>query len=480
MDGRTLDDRLAALDAAVAADPDQAELRYCRASLLASLGRAADARVDYLAAIALDPTHFGALNDLGTLLYQTDFRSAARLAYAEAVKHHPDNPIGRINLGNALLANGEIEKAQGEYEAALRLAPDHADAHQGLANLLQQQGRWEEAEPHRQMSYRARTITIAPYRGAGDPCRVLVLMSGVGGNVPTRFVLDDRLFATSTLVVESFSADRALPPHDVVFNAIGDADLCGVALEAAKAVLTRTKAPVINAPERVGPTGRADNAQALSDLPHTIAPKVVRTNRAGVHAAASALGYPLLARSPGFHTGLYFQKVEDDKQLAAACDALPTEQLLLIEFLDARDRQGRARKYRVMIIGGQLYPLHLAISDDWKVHYFTADMAENPDHRAEEEAFLNDMAGVLGPKAMTALGHVSASLGLDYAGIDFGLSLDGSLLLFEANATMVINPPGPEPIWDYRRPHIDRVLAAAQNLILERSRVTKSPGMGAT
>ncbi len=472
MDGSTSDDQLAALDVAVAADPNQAELRYLRASLLAGLGRTDEARADYLAAIAIQPTHFGALNDLGTLLYQTDFRSAARLAYAEAVKHHPDNPIGRINLGNALLANGEIEEAQAAYAAALRLAPDHPDAHQGMANLLQQQGRWEEAEPHRQQSYRARTITVTPYRGDGDPCRVLVLMSGVGGNVPTRFVLDDKLFATSTLVVEAFSAGRTLPPHDVVFNAIGDADICGGALEAAEAILARTEAPVINPPGRIARTGRATNAQALSGLPHTRAPRVVSTDRAGVHAAASTLGYPFLARSPGFHTGQYFQKVEGADQLAAACDALPTEQLLLIEFLDARDRRGQTRKYRVMMIGGELFPLHLAVSDDWKVHYFTADMAENPDHRAEEEAFLKGMADVLGPKAMTALGHISAALGLDYAGIDFGLGLDGSLLLFEANATMVINPPGPEPIWDYRRPHIDRVLAAAQTLILDRSRLS--------
>jgi hypothetical protein len=470
MDLRTSEDQLAALDVAVAAAPDRVDPRYCRASLLASLGRTEQARADYLAVIAIDPTHFGALNDLGTLLYQTDFRSAARLAYAEAVKHHPDNPIGRINLGNALLANGETDDAQAAYEAALRLAPDHPDAHQGLANLLQGQGRWEEAEHHRQLSYRARTVTVAPYRGAGDPCRVLVLMSGVGGNVPTRFVLDDRLFATSTLVVEAFSADRPLPPHDIVFNAIGDADLCGAALEAAEAILVRTGAPVVNAPSRVGRTGRAANAQALAGLPHTVAPKVIQTNRAGAPAAASSLGYPLLVRSPGFHTGLHFQKVDGADQLAAACDALPTEELLLIEFLDARDRMGQARKYRVMMIGGRLFPLHLAISDGWKVHYFTADMAENPHHRAEEAAFLNGMADVLGPKVMTALDHICVALDLDYAGIDFGVDLDGSLLLFEANATMVINPPGPEPIWDYRRPHIDRVLAAAQGLILDRGR----------
>ena len=98
------DAQLARLDEAVARDPGHAALRYARANLLAGLGREEAAKADYLTAIGLKPDHFGALNDLGTLLYRTDFRSAARLAYAEAVRHHPNNPVGRINLGNSLLA----------------------------------------------------------------------------------------------------------------------------------------------------------------------------------------------------------------------------------------------------------------------------------------------------------------------------------------------------------------------------------------
>ena len=41
------------------------------------------------------------------------------------------------------------------------------------------------------------------------------------------------------------------------------------------------------------------------------------------------------------------------------------------------------------------------------------------------------------------------TLGLDYAGIDFGLRATGEILLFEANATMVVNPPDPGERWAY-------------------------------
>lgn len=177
------------------------------------------------------------------------------------------------------------------------------------------------------------------------------------------------------------------------------------------------------------------------------------------------LRFPLLLRAPGFHTGRHFLRVERQEDLAPAVTALPGEELLVIEYLDARGPDGMARKYRVMIIDDVAYPLHLAISADWKVHYFTADMAANAAYRAEEQRFVDDMPAVLGPRAMTALQGIGETLGLDYAGVDFALSADNSLLLFEANATMVINLPDCDPIWDYRRAPIERALAAVRQML---------------
>jgi len=124
-----------------------------------------------------------------------------------------------------------------------------------------------------------------------------------------------------------------------------------------------------------------------------------------------------------------------------------------------------ARKYRVMFIDRVAYPLHLAVSADWKVHYFSADMARNAAFREEERRFLEDMPAVLGAKAMAALASICLTLDLDYAGIDFALSPDGSVLLFEANATMVVFPPGPDPVWDYRRAAIQTVMTAAGRML---------------
>jgi len=184
----------------------------------------------------------------------------------------------------------------------------------------------------------------------------------------------------------------------------------------------------------------------------------------------------VLLRVPGFHMGEHFVRVESAEELREEVALLPGAdrkgtELLAIQYLDARGVDGCARKYRVMFVHGEMYPLHLAISPNWKIHYFSADMADRPDHREEEERFLTDMAGVLGEKAMQGLRAVQAALGLDYGGIDFGLSLDGDVLLFETNATMVVEPPPPDARWDYRRAGVARIHNAVRKMLLETSGV---------
>ena len=163
---------------------------------------------------------------------------------------------------------------------------------------------------------------------------------------------------------------------------------------------------------------------------------------------------------PGFHTGHHFFLVENARDLSTAAAQLPGDSALIIEYLNARGPDGKARKYRV--------PLHLAVSRHWKVHYFTADMADHPEHRREDAAFLNDMSTALGP-AVTALARIRDALNLDDGGIDFGLNEAGEVLLFEANATMVVNPPDADDRWTYRRPAVKRILDAVHAMMVARA-----------
>ncbi|SHN81850.1 Tetratricopeptide repeat-containing protein [Bradyrhizobium erythrophlei] len=474
--------RLAELDAQLALPGDaparlQSEIE--RAALLGALDRNAQAQAAFIDILRRHPTHFSALNEFGTWLAAEGAIDAACRVYAEAILHHPDNPMARVNLGNLLLRANRHAEARVHYEAALKADPDHAAAHQGMGAVLADEGDRDGALAHFRKGFRGHAVSTLPYRGSGPPIPLLQLVSSGGGNIPTAPFLDDCVFMTTVVVADHLDPATPLPPHRLIFNAIGDPDLCQPALQAAIRLTAQSTAPVINDPHAVMTTGRIDNAARLAGLRGVITARTLAVSRAtlaGAEAAAwlgaNGFAFPLLLRSPGYHTGRNFVLVEKAADLATAVAALPGEELLAIEYLDARAADGSARKYRVMMIGGELFPLHLAISRNWKVHYFTSDMADHPDHRKEEMAFLENMGGVLGDKAMAALHAICTRLSLDYGGIDFALNADGDLLLFEANATMVIAaPPDNDPRWAYRRGAISAAVEAVVAMIRQRAGV---------
>jgi hypothetical protein len=407
------------------------------------------------------------LNDLANLALAGGYRSAARTAYEQLAQMHAGHPLPHVNLGNLHLSDGDLPAADACYRAALAQQPDFAPAHQGLAKVLSQLED-PDAERHGRLGFAGQAVTSEPYRGPGTAPSVLLLVSTRGGNIPIASWINDRSFSVHALHVDFHDASNPLPAHDVVVNAIGDADLCGAALEKARTIIAHSPAPVINAPERIRVTGRAENARRMSGVDGLVVPRIVETSafelRAGSHPA-----YPFLLRRPGLHTGQDFHFVTGADDLRTLLDAATHTRFLKIDYVDSRGGDGLSRKFRVLFIDGETYPVHLAASKSWKVHYFTAAMGDEPGLRDEEARFLNDHRAFLGDRAVAALASVATRLGLDYAGMDFGLQADGSLIFYEANATMVLQAPGPEAMWDYRRAALDTAIAAARRMVARRA-----------
>jgi glutathione synthase/RimK-type ligase-like ATP-grasp enzyme len=67
---------------------------------------------------------------------------------------------------------------------------------------------------------------------------------------------------------------------------------------------------------------------------------------------------------------------------------------------------------------------------------------------------------------MRALEAVRDALDLDYGGIDFALDAAGRVVVFEANATMVLIDPPADARWDYRRAPVDKAKKAFQRMLL--------------
>lgn len=476
---------IAQIDARLALDSSALTLQVERGRLLELLDRKDEAVQAYVEVLRHQSNHAGALDALGLLCLAAGNRSAARTLLSGAVLHGSECAAAHAHLAYLNVLDERLDAARTLYEAALQLDPTLAIAHHGYAQLLNRTGNDAGAAHHRSLGLRYRPITIERCTGEGRPVRLLALGAEARGNIPTDEYFDKRIFEVASVAVDHVGPDAALPAHDIVVNAIGEADLCPDALTRAAAIVARTDAPVINDPAAVAATSRAANALRLGALDgvvtaHTVAVARSVLTDASAAGALATLGFafPLLLRSPGHHTGDHFVKVDAPGDLAASVAALPGPRLLVIAYLDLRDAHDDFRKYRVMIVDGRLYPLHLAISCAWKVHYFSSDMAESAAHRDDEAAFLTDMRAVLGTRAAGALERIRDVLGLDYGGIDFTLDAAGNVVVFEANASMIVPLPAADERWNHRRASVARIHAAVRTMLTDgpaRYRAKRSP-----
>ncbi|MBV8245432.1 MAG: tetratricopeptide repeat protein [Candidatus Eremiobacteraeota bacterium] len=443
-------------------------MSLARGRALEAEGRYGEAREAYLETLRHNPQNLETLVALGRLLSLTGYASAAKTVLAQAVAWHPGSVDARWHLANVLHDLTEYDAARAAYEEALRISPDDPRLHEGLSYVLTRLGDEPNAERHREAAFRKHALSVNAYTGASTPRKVLLLYAARGGNFYAHDFLDERIFRTYKAVVEYLDPKTPLPDYDVVLNAISDADRSASSLRDASLLLLANRRPVLNHPDAVLRTTRLDVAKRMRKVEGVVTPLAARFEKAALRAGArrtleaAGLRFPLLLRAPGFHTGEHFLRVEEIEALPEALDRLPGSEVLALSFLDGRSAGTAFRKYRVMTIGGALYPLHLAISSDWKVHYFTSQTAAVPAYRDEEAAFLRDMRAALGAPALRALEGIAREMGLDYGGIDFTIDGSGRVLLFEANATMIVRRV---PSDDPRAPFIEAIFEAMRRLL---------------
>ncbi len=374
-----------------------------------------------------------------------------------------EKPIALFRKAQALYRARDFEGAAAEYRRCIGLVPDFATAHMRYAELLMHLGNADAALAEMRAGFRPISGQVAPFRGSGEPIRVLQLgSSSVQGQTGTDQILDPLLFETTTILVQYWDPELALPAHDITFNLIADPDIDAPALAMATELLDGDRAPVLNAPRLMAHTSRVAHPLRIQTIPNTIAPSVRLLPRTEIDAAS----LPFLLRSPGYHNGAHFERITTEAELVSALAALPGYELLQIEYVDSAADDGRIRKYRAMIVDGTPYPAHLAIARHWNIHYFSAEMG--PAERAEEIDYLSDLRAHLGDSITEALIAVGRSTELDYVGIDFAVSREGKLVVFEANAAMTVFLPSESAATPERRAAALQIFSAAQRMIAQR------------
>jgi hypothetical protein len=70
---------------------------------------------------------------------------------------------------------------------------------------------------------------------------------------------------------------------------------------------------------------------------------------------------------------------------------------------------------------------------------------------------------------MKAIAEIGARLDLDYCDLDFSRLPDGRVLVFEANATMLVHPEADDGPFAYRNTAVSRITGAFQALLARKA-----------
>ena len=321
-----------------------------------------------------------------------------------------------------------------------------------------------------------------PAIAVSDPLRVLALAApgNLMANTPIEFLVENSDIVLDVLFVTPGSPlPDPVPPHDVAFVAVAEGDANRPILDMLTRRLPKWPRPVINEPGPISRLSRDGVSRLLASVPGVCAPINLRIARARLARLAAGdapadralqdCRFPIIARPVGSHAGEGLEKLDDGAAVAAYLARQPQGEFFVAPFVDYSGSDGLFRKYRVVLIDGQAYAGHMAISSRWMIHYLNADMIDNPRNRAEEAAFMRDFDASFGARHQAALREIARRCGLDYLIMDCAETPDGRLLVFEVGNAMIVHSMDPELVFPYKTSQMRKLFGAFQAMLRARA-----------
>ena len=235
---------------------------------------------------------------------------------------------------------------------------------------------------------------------------------------------------------ESLSPRMALHGGAHVFSAVDELSPAGKQAIASiwDQLASHPTSRLLNDPRKV--LGRYDLLTRLAD-------EGVNTYR--IHRAdtvSSSVRFPVFIRHAVHHSGDLSGLIRSWGALRTQLwrwrlKGTPLRDLLVVEWLDARDQAGRFRKYAAFRIGDEIIPAHVMTSSAWMVKAGTNEL-----HRRTVD---EELAYVRENPHRGWVDRVFRIAGIEYGRLDYGLA-DGRLQAWEINVNPTVDARiGPRP-----------------------------------
>ena len=258
-----------------------------------------------------------------------------------------------------------------------------------------------------------------------------------------------------------------LPKHDVAIVAVCELDKNHAVLSVIEQLIKQWPRPVLNPPRRIMQMSRDINSLALQQQAGIEMPATFRINREqlmrlteGERTVAQLFdyaAYPLIIRPLDSHAGLGLQRVDDAEAVATYLQEHDNKHFFVSPFYDYADADGLYRKFRIVLMAGKPYLAHMAISENWMVHYLNAGMTESAHKRDIEAEQMLQFEQQFAQKHAKALNTIHAKVGTDYFALDCSETAEGKLLIFEVGTSMLVHDMDSHSLFAYKAAQMQHI-----------------------
>lgn len=390
------------------------------------------------------------------------------LLLREAIRLDPSFARAQASLANVLVRKKDLQGAVSAYKYAVMLDWDFAGAHLAYAALLEALRDYASCDRH----YREAFARERFYSSAlpAPATRVLLLKAPARAiaNATLDFVLNP--WRTAIDVAYVGAADDRLPEldgYDAVINGVGEYESSAHVLERVERMLAGKRSRVVNAPAAVARVGRSRLHETLAGIEGCFVPKTVRLDAADApayFAAQPQRAYPFTVRPVDTDRGEGLEIARNAAQAQSYLARTDAASYVMRAFIDYGSADGYFRKYRIVVVDGEPYPYHLAISDSWLVHYIGSLMEQHAWMREEEERFLREPRRVF-TRWGSVFAEIARATGLDYFSLDCAVMADGTVLVFEAGPNMLVHCLDDPEVFHYKYAHVPRIFDAVEDAL---------------
>ncbi len=321
-----------------------------------------------------------------------------------------------------------------------------------------------------------------------DALRLLVVKTpgDLTANTPIECILENAPVHMDVVYVgPGLAWPTVLPPHDLIFVAVGEADTHTPVLAELARVLAHSVTPVLNRPQYIPQLSRSAAFELLHAVPGLQMAQTYRLERAALERlgtgqdALEALGlnlvYPFIVRPLGLHGGIGLCRIDQPQDLAAYLAEVGAELFFVANFINYASSDQLYRKYRVVLVGGKAYLAHMGISSHWMVHYPYREMKEFASRRAEEAHAMLHFDQEFGQRHAAALDGIYNAVKLDYFGFDCAETTQGELLVFELSNALIIHACDDGAVFPYKNPQMHKIFSAFYTMLQNRVGAQAAP-----